>query len=49
MKQKKATRSTVGLSIGSIDFYSRTSQSIITAVNATCQDIVATFVESILV
>lgn len=45
VKQKKATRSTVGLSIGSIDFYSRTSQDIITAVNLACQEIVATFVE----
>jgi len=47
VKQKKATRSTVGLAIGNIDFYSRVSQDIITAVNLACQEIVATFVERI--
>jgi curli biogenesis system outer membrane secretion channel CsgG len=45
VKQKKAKGSTVGLAIGPVDFYSRTSQDIITAVNAACEEIVATFIE----
>lgn len=44
VKRKKAKGSTVGLAIGPMDFYSRTSQDIITAVNAACEEIVAAFV-----
>ena len=45
VKQEKASRSTVGLAIGSLDVYSQESQDIISAVNVACEEIVATFVE----
>ncbi len=45
VKQEKASRSTVGLAIGSLDVYSQESQDIISAVNVACEEIVTTFVE----
>lgn len=44
VEKKKSTRSQVDLGIGGIEMYSRTSQDIITTVNAMCEKIVADFI-----